>query len=295
MRFVRAVSHRPTLRQSHPTRRTTGWCYRSPEEEPCSPRRSQLIRNNGSVKVFLSYVSADAAVARDVARVLESEQFSVMTAADVAEPGEAWPAAVDRAIEQADVVLMLLSNSTRSSSWIDAEAAFALADAQAKPHKRVIPLFLARPGDVIPPFLAHIQGVDLRLPDRQARLRRLAATLRVPPPTVDDRAIGVSTALERMNQVLDSDRFFEALAQRQRSVHSYRWLLLWVFLAGATVWIDVFSTWRERLWASPLSLVIAFASVSVALVTIHVVGRKLDYDYGADEAAEHPPREESPQ
>lgn len=133
-------------------------------------------------RVFLSYSSEDDAAADTIRQSLAAYGVEVWSSEDL-KPGDNIAASIQREIDEADDVLILMSPSSEESPWVEYEAAAALATRElGARRKRIIPVLLdanVRP----PPVLARFNYLDLSNPDKwQEGLTRLAKTVELDEP-----------------------------------------------------------------------------------------------------------------
>ncbi|MFG2278758.1 TIR domain-containing protein [Streptomyces asoensis] len=128
-------------------------------------------RNRENPSVFLSYAAQDAPEARKL------EQALALTGIDVwsdrkLRAGDQWARVISEALENAEVILVLISPSSLASAWVAREWQIALTRS-----KRVIPVLVrgATFAD-LPPALADIQAVSLNKGD-PAVIRELARAI----------------------------------------------------------------------------------------------------------------------
>jgi nucleoside 2-deoxyribosyltransferase len=142
--------------------------------------------------VFLSYSRNDSEFALKLAADLKS--LGIDPWVDVADllPGQDWRLEIEKAIQSADFMLVLVSSHSAVSDWVMKETEAALRGAQ-----RVIPVIVdAESKLTIPVRLRALQWVDLSDPNTyESRLRTFAAELlriasvqETPKPIVDDKA-----------------------------------------------------------------------------------------------------------
>ena len=135
------------------------------EQPPCLPTdlhcefitESIKHANNRMSQVFLAHAEEDAVLAEKVRHSLIREGITVWTSGRDIATGEDFQKAINRAIEEADNVVYLLSASSLQSNYCQHEINYALSL-----NKRIIPL-LARPLDPaqIPEALRDLQYINL--------------------------------------------------------------------------------------------------------------------------------------
>lgn len=141
------------------------------EQLPCTPTalhaeyitESLKNANNMMTQVFLSYSTEDIAVMEQVRRSLWMQSITVWTNKTDIQTGEAFQAAIDRGIEQADNLVYLLSPNSLKSAYCQYELRQAIAF-----NKRVIPLLIdPTPIKDQPVELRGLQYIDLTDNERE--------------------------------------------------------------------------------------------------------------------------------
>lgn len=128
----------------------------------------------GSGHVFLSYSTADRALAEDLSRRLESKGVPIWIAPRDIPPGSDYSEAIEDALETSSAVVALVSAGANASRHVKAEIEIAFS--------RGKPLFPVRFEDIQPAkglslFLSLGHWTDLFGPGEAASLDRLAAEL----------------------------------------------------------------------------------------------------------------------
>jgi formylglycine-generating enzyme required for sulfatase activity len=126
-----------------------------------------------SIDVFLSYSRRDSDIMRSVRETLRTTGLVVWTDEGL-EPGTpSWRAAIEEAINQSSVMIVLLSPNANSSVWVDNEVAFAQAVG-----KRVFPILVAgEPASAVPINLIRVQWIEGRQDVRKAVAEELQPVL----------------------------------------------------------------------------------------------------------------------
>lgn len=126
-------------------------------------------------KVFISYAHKDYEAARRIADELRKVELQVWRDASSLQPGQNWVAEIERALEEAGYLLVLLSRASMASQWVEREWTSMLTrQLGGKNGGVVIPLRLE---DVQPPTLLQpFQYVDL-FPEFEAGVRRVVGFL----------------------------------------------------------------------------------------------------------------------
>ncbi|HWS61578.1 MAG TPA: TIR domain-containing protein [Steroidobacteraceae bacterium] len=128
----------------------------------------------GSRTVFLSYASQDTEVANTVCRELESRGIGCWIAPRDVAPGALYADAIVRAINEAKVLLIVLSQSAVASSHVGREIERA-----ASKHKQIIALRIdtASLSPELEYFLSNSQWIDVAALGMPAALSKLADAL----------------------------------------------------------------------------------------------------------------------
>ena len=109
------------------------------------------------MRVFLSYASQDRALARSIELALREHNYNVFFDRDDLPPGEEFNNRIRRAIEQADLVIFLISpESVDAGSYTITEVEIA-EQARKNPSGRILPVIVRpTPIDSIPPYLKSV-------------------------------------------------------------------------------------------------------------------------------------------
>jgi len=150
---------------------------------------------------FLSHSSADRATALHLTERLRNEGVEVWIDTEQIGLGDSIPARISAGLQEADIILVLISESFVKSSWCRAEYEPLLVREIEDGRTWIVPLRLD--DAPIPPFLAAKRYLDLRAPHR-VDLDELAGTIRrahsakavsrmLPPdpPTSEGSALGL--------------------------------------------------------------------------------------------------------
>ncbi|MEG4484343.1 TIR domain-containing protein [Microcoleus sp. D2_18a_B4] len=135
------------------------------EQPPCFPAdlhceyitESIKNANNLMTQVFVSYAEQDKATMEKIRNSLRRESLTVWTNTTDIQTGEAFEAAIQRGIEQADNVVYLLSPDSLDSHFARKELEIALSL-----NKRIIPLLVRETSaEKMPNALRNLQYIDL--------------------------------------------------------------------------------------------------------------------------------------
>ena len=124
--------------------------------------------------VFISYSRQDKAFVDRLVNDLRDNGIDVWRDVDSILPGSDWAAAIIGGIEQASSALMVFSQASRSSDWVNHETRYILG---SRAQLRIIPIVLDDEGEkALPPDLRRLEWVDFRQ-DYDHQLARLVAAL----------------------------------------------------------------------------------------------------------------------
>ncbi|GAB4131326.1 MAG: hypothetical protein Fur0046_00170 [Cyanobacteria bacterium J069] len=135
------------------------------EQLPCEPTdlhceyicESIQNANNLMTQVFLSHAEADRALTDRVVKMLMRQGITVWTSRADIKTGAEFQAEIYRGIEEADNVVLLISEAALRSAYCTIEIDRAL-----QYHKRIIPLLIEPlPPEQIPERLRSLQFIDL--------------------------------------------------------------------------------------------------------------------------------------
>lgn len=103
------------------------------------------------VRAFLSHASADNSLAKLVYRTLRDQAVSVWFDRIEIRPGDSLLQAIAQGIHQSEILLVLVTEASNKSAWVQKEISMAVAREMAGDGLRVVPLLVE--GNAIPPTL----------------------------------------------------------------------------------------------------------------------------------------------
>ena len=119
--------------------------------------------------VFISHSSEDKEFVRSLAAQLKNRDIPVWVDEEELLPGANWQSAIERAIRDASVILVVVSENSAHSSWQNLEIGMALSLTQQMPPdaQLVIPIRLRRDDQVpeLPYFLKMRQSLESNASD----------------------------------------------------------------------------------------------------------------------------------
>ena len=119
------------------------------------------------LRVFLSYAERDDKLAQAIRATLEKAGFKVWDPAAELAPGDNWALKQGKALNDAEVMVVLLSPAALASEHVKREIDYALAEPRFK--KRLIPV-VVRPVKEIPWILETLQVLRIDAdPERGSR------------------------------------------------------------------------------------------------------------------------------
>lgn len=115
--------------------------------------------------VFISYASDTKPLAEELTKALESQGIEPWVDFKDLHPGQRWREELERAVEEAHWLLILVGSESRATRWQEAEWSAALARTWVDREKQLLPIVFGK--DDPPPFLRN--WVALRVnPDTEA-------------------------------------------------------------------------------------------------------------------------------
>lgn len=118
-----------------------------------------------SANVFISYASDTKPLAEELTKELESQGIEPWVDFKDLHPGQRWREELDRAIGEAQWLLILVGSDSRATPWQEAEWSTALARTWEDREKRLLPIVFGHADP--PPFLRN--WVPLRVnPDTES-------------------------------------------------------------------------------------------------------------------------------
>jgi hypothetical protein len=112
--------------------------------------------------LFISYSARDADLAKKLRAKLTIEGIDVIDPEGSLKAGENWPLALGRALERADMMVVLVSPDALRSEFLGSELEYALGNARFK--GRLVPV-LVRPTPKMPWILGRLSVIDVTKDD----------------------------------------------------------------------------------------------------------------------------------
>jgi|GEM_PF-1793045 len=126
-----------------------------------------------TMRVFLSYNASDSQIAEQLLPRLVAEKLEVWDPARELYPGSNWLLESGRALERADGIVFLISESSAQSPALRREVEYAITNLRFK--DRVVPIVLSRGVKNIPWILQKMSVIDAADHDMD-RVAKLVAT-----------------------------------------------------------------------------------------------------------------------
>lgn len=138
------------------------------------------------MKIFISHSHKDKEFVRRLADDLSKEGFDVWLDEDLISPGEQWTDKINEAIENSDVVLIIISSNTSESRFQASEIAFAISSQRKHPSKRIVPVLTEKNAE-LPFFLRNVVYCDLSSKDKyESNFKSLVRALSEPSGPAKD-------------------------------------------------------------------------------------------------------------
>jgi hypothetical protein len=113
----------------------------------------------------VSYVDQDQQTAEQLAETLRAAGFTVMHPSLEVYPGDNWEKLVGNALEQAEIMIVLITRNVYTSYTLQRQVQYALTSASGKFEGRVIPVIVDMPtysaGENVPWVLVWLNPVHV--------------------------------------------------------------------------------------------------------------------------------------
>jgi len=129
-------------------------------------------------QIFISYSKKDSAFSHKLADELEASGFKVWIDRSIG-GGEEWRRAIEKNLEAAEEVIVVLSPNSLASEWVRHEGSMAYSW-----KKKLIPI-LIQPVSSLPPWLEEYQWIDFANASYEAGFQKLVKALTPPNPIQD--------------------------------------------------------------------------------------------------------------
>jgi TIR domain len=182
--------------------------------------------------VFVSYAQVDKDRAEGIKSFLEAQGFRILSLDDDLPVGADLFGELQRRLEIADAIIVLLSKASRASQWFLSEIG-SVVTASIRRGRQIIPVKLDKNAE-IPPFLRSLVVLDLSNErDERRELGRLVEALRQEPHTTlgEENELKLE-ALERNTDLL---RHEEAAYTATHTTIDTRFKVLFLSVFGLTV------------------------------------------------------------
>jgi TIR domain len=98
------------------------------------------------MQLFISYAQKDIGLASTLSERLSQEGLKVWTANDKIHPGDNWATKIGQALDESDLMLVLLTPGAMESDWLRQEIEFAIGS--RKYEGRVFAIFVGSSADM---------------------------------------------------------------------------------------------------------------------------------------------------
>lgn len=152
------------------------------------------------LKVFLCHASQDKPIVRDLYQRLSAEGWvAPWLDEENIIAGQEWEYAIEKAVESADVVIVLLSNvSVNKEGYIQKEIRYALDIALEKPEGTIFIIPLRLDDCVVPRKIKHWQYVDYFPVERLSwAYKKVLESLKVRASNKGIRAVSLNTSMSK--------------------------------------------------------------------------------------------------
>jgi TIR domain len=115
------------------------------------------------MQVFISHSSKDTTIARQLAHLLSEAGLNVWIPEDEILPGDNWAKKIGQALEESDLMVVLVTPQAFESEWLKEEIQYALTAGRYK--GRLIPVFLGSESATspdVPWILRKLNSVQLK-------------------------------------------------------------------------------------------------------------------------------------
>ena len=226
----------------------------------------------GSRTVFLSYASPDAEVANQVCQYLENHGVACWMAPRDVKPGAAYADAIVRAINEASVLVLVLSASAMASEHVSREVERA-----ASKHKPVVAFRVdaAALSAELEYFLSRSQWIDVPALGMPGALVKLVEAVRQgsakSPVNPGMGAAGRAGVNQAVGTASVANRIVVAAA---------------VVIVAAVSGVLAFRFWPSKQGSAPAPVVAATSEKSIAVLPFTDMSEKKDQEYFSDGLSE---------
>lgn len=168
------------------------------------------------MKIFIAYAHQDRTVVRSLADSLKAAGHEVWIDIGGIAGGSNWLEEIEQMVLRADLIIVLISEASNSSSWVKRELLYALEIGKPVLPVRIEPVLL-------PLLLANLQFVDISN-DTSSGLRQVIDLLEqksVDFTTIEEVPLSPEQIAHEREQLLEeplTDRIFIAYSRKQRSL-----------------------------------------------------------------------------
>lgn len=163
--------------------------------------------------VFISYAADTKPLAEQLTQALQTQGFHAWADFKDLRPGQVWQDEIERALDNAKSFLILVSPSSRASSWQEIEWRAALAKVWSDSDKRMIPVVVG--GTEPPPFLRNWVSLMVDPAAEPANWTRHVISALLSAPSEPAPAQIERNRLERLRRFDEISRMAERLGRNE--------------------------------------------------------------------------------
>jgi TIR domain len=124
-------------------------------------------------QIFISYARSDKVIAEQLTRSFKQQGLSVWLDYESLKPGSSWQDELENALRRADIFVVVLSEDSVKSNWVNAEIGFALGQ-----KKKIVPILVDNVR--LPLNLTKLQYIDARKLNPEELGKMVAASVETP-------------------------------------------------------------------------------------------------------------------
>jgi hypothetical protein len=131
------------------------------------------------MKIWITYAFEDRAFVKKITEFLLAADIEVLDIENKIQPGDNIIVAIADAIEEAEVILVVVSKSSHERQWFSAEIGLIISEIRKNSQKKIIPILKDRDA-IIPPFIDQYAYLDLTEKEAiESQLKKLLSSLKL--------------------------------------------------------------------------------------------------------------------